>query len=134
TRIAFASDWGTDTVDTYVVELPAYNPDNVPDYDNGDTDNGDTDNGDTDNGDTYNGDTDNGDTDNGDTDNGDTDNGDTDSGNTDNGNTDNGNNAGEQGSHTITLTGSADMIGLLILALALFGRRFSSALSQRKVS
>ena len=25
---------------TYVVELPAYNPDNVPDYDNGNTDNG----------------------------------------------------------------------------------------------
>ena len=139
TRIAFASDWGTDKVDTYVVELPAYNPDNVPDYDNGNTDNGNTDNGDTDNGDTDNGNTDNGDTDNGDTDNGntdngDTDNGDTDNGNTDNGNTDNGNNAGEQGSHTITLTGSVDIVGLLILGLAIFGRRFSSALNQRKVS
>ena len=34
TRIAFASDWGTGTVDTYVVELPAYDPNNVPDTGN----------------------------------------------------------------------------------------------------
>lgn len=41
TRIAFASDWGTNKVDTYVVELPAYDPDSIPDYE-GDTGGGDS--------------------------------------------------------------------------------------------